>query len=180
MSFVLLVTEIGDAQRNFFGESSANSLFYAATGAAAVAFAVVILWRAGKRRLSASVGFLGLALVLAFLGWFVHPDQVHARALSRVTDWEDALGRYKAEQTLILSDPDANIRYQRFAQELAARRCEYQAAKIRYRGDPAFFRSGFETWCLWALALCCALVSLVSGVSGTRFRGRHIFLGASE
>lgn len=158
---VLIISAIGDAQRQLFGDFSANLLFYAEAGATAVVLTTALLWRKGKHNLSISLGLFGLSFALSFLGWFVHPDQIYSRALERLTDWENSFDRYKFDQSNGAQYPDAGVTYQRFATELAARRCEYEAAEIRYRGDPAFFRSSFQTWTLWGFAVCCAVFSAV-------------------
>ena len=50
--------------------------------------------------------------------------------------------------------PDkAKVYWRRCREELAARKLEYEAAEIRYKGEPGFFRSTFHTWIMWSFAV---------------------------
>lgn len=166
LGFVLLFV-LAQAQRNFFGVESAFLLSTVELGAIVAGAVVGHLWNTNRRSLGASVACLSAAIGLAFLGWFVYPDQVYSRALERVSDWERVLREYKLEHSRGHHDSDAAVRHQRLLQEMAARRSEYNAAEIRYTGDPEYFRSTFFTWSLW-------LISTVFAAFGVRYLRQHI------
>lgn len=164
---LVLLLMLPEAQRNFFGHHSGNLLLMLEFGVIVAAVVVGHLWRSNKRSLGIAVACLSSAVALAFLGWFVHPDQIYSRALERVSDWERALSDYRFEQSQGRRDPNAAVSLQRLTQELSARRSEYHAAEIRYRGEAEFFRSAFFTWCFW-------LIGAVFAVFGIRYMRQHI------
>ena len=164
---LMLLFMLAEAQRNFFGNHSGDLLLILEVGVVVAGSVVGYLWRANKRSLGVTLACLSTAVALAFLGWFVHPDQIYSRALERVSDWERVLSEYRFEQSLGRRDPEAAVRLQRLMQELAARRSEYRAAEIRYRGEPEFFRSVFFTWSWW-------LIGVVFAAFGIRYLRQHI------
>ena len=48
-------------------------------------------------------------------------------------------------------------------EELAARELEYEAAEIRYKGEPGFFRSTFHTWIMWSFAVILLFNGIITG-----------------
>lgn len=139
-----------DAQRAAFGDNAGNILLSVQM---ATIFAVGVigwLWSRGRKKIALVVGLLGAAALLAFVGWFVQPEQRYERSLDRVFDWEHALDDYRFEQQYSPDPPEErSLRLQRSREELTARKLELRAAEVRFNGEPQFFRSNFISWMLW-------------------------------
>ena len=173
---VLLLVLLPEAQREYFGVFSGNFLLGAEVAELVVVGLAVSSWRKGKSILSICLASWGAAAVFALVAWFVHPEQVMARAAERLGDWELAIDRYSIEQAHGEKDKDASVRFQRLATELSARRSEYEAALTRYKGDPQFFRSSFFTWSFGTMAVVFA----IAGVVAFRRLGQHALQPASK
>jgi hypothetical protein len=179
--FAFFAVQLGlfaDALRSAVGDSSANII-----GALSLAVTLSLgfsiwCWSTNKLRAGLVAGLVALACAFAYGGWFILPDQRYERAIDRVDDLEWALEDLSFQERLRATNGDAqkieqstedlaqvSLRFQRLRTELAARQLELRAAELRFRGDPAYFRSDGLAWFLWIdaafLLLAAGLIAFI-------------------
>jgi len=156
-SFLLFVF-IAEAQRLHFGEAAGDMLVYIEVGAVVCGYIGYRLWKKGKYREVIAGGWFIGALLLGFLSWFIQPDQIYKRASNRII----YLDRYIEAG---VSD-EAKRRVQI---DLAAKKLEYQAAKLRFEGDPQFSWCGLAPWTLWVGAAIFVVNGIITIFSKKKF-----------
>jgi len=152
---LLFLPSLFDIQRELFGVRDGNLVAAIEICLPICAYLLYDLSKRGKQARAKAGGWLVAAVFAAFLGWFVHPDQVHQRAVDRLADWKDATINYEQRQANQPTDTakQAGIRYRRLQEEQSARELEAQAASVRYDGEPGFYRSPYYTWSFWGFGI---------------------------
>jgi len=152
---LLFLPSLFDIQRELFGVRDGNLVAAIEICLPICAYLLYDLSKRGKLMRAKAGGWLVAAVFAAFLGWFVHPDQVHQRAIDRLSDWRAAASNYEQRQANHPTDTpeQAGIRQRRLLEERSARELEAQAASVRYAGEPGFYRSPYYTWSFWGFGI---------------------------
>lgn len=144
------------AQRATFGDNAGNMLAVVEVATIVSIGFVGWMWSRKKEQGALALVFTIAAALLAFAGWFVQPEQRYERALAREFQCEADLYNYTLEQENSPDSPEKrSLHLRRIKEELAARKLELQAAKVRFNGEPLYFRSNFISWMLWIDSLIC-------------------------
>jgi len=160
----LCVGHGAECQRDHFGKAGGDVLWLPEVAAPIWICLGLYFWSRGSKRGSVAWFLFGAALLCAFLGWGVHPDQTLRRSRQRVSDWEAARqefdrdwvrAEYPLPRWLHRRLPHRAGLRAYFDAELMARRLEHRAAELRYRGQRRLSRDGAfsSRWELWALGL---------------------------
>jgi hypothetical protein len=155
------IAMLADAQRDHFGVLGGNQLLtleFLVLAGTSVTYAT---WHKAHPRRAVGLISIQLSLAFAFLGWFVHPDEVYSRALQRTADWERVIADHNFARESGEEVDDSPKMRQRLTRELRARQYEYKAAEMRYEGDKEFFRSTHFSMLWYAVA---GLLAAVGGV----------------
>jgi len=157
---------VGFEHSNLFGERIYKTVLIAEIVLGISLYLIYYFWNKEKRHIAIALSFLITGVIFAIIGWFVYPNQTYERARDRLYDWEKVVDEYQySPEREVASKEKDSITWRRLREELAARQLEYQAAEIRYNGEPGFFHSTFYTWSylLFAIAFFITGVSILRG-----------------
>jgi len=165
---LLFLPSLFDIQRELLGVRDGNLIAAFEICLPICGYLLYDLWKRGRHAQAKAGAWFVASVIAAFLGWFIHPDQVHQRAIDRLADWEAAASNYAQRQANQPTDSaeQAGIRYQRLREEQNARELEAQAADIRYEGEPGFYRSPYYAWSFWGFGIICLINFLFFLIGG--------------
>jgi hypothetical protein len=167
----------GEYQRAYFGKQTGNSLLTYEIIIIAFICLSVYSKRKGKDHIARSFLFISISILCFLIGWHSSPLRVYERAHERVDDLERQSIDLQSQLTTTTSPKDKkqiSIYLSRLNTELAARRIELAAAKIRYSGDPEYFKSKFIVYVWWFFSVATLSLTVLHFYEYLRARRRKL------
>ncbi|MBW2662380.1 MAG: hypothetical protein JRD93_10425 [Deltaproteobacteria bacterium] len=166
----------GEYQRAYFGKETGNSLLTYEIVIIGFTCLSVYSKRKGKDHIARSFLFISISILCFLIGWHSSPLRVYERAHERVDDLELQSIDLQSQLATTTSPKDKkqiSIYLSRLNTELTARRSELAAAKIRYSGDPEYFKNKFNMYVWWFFSVATLLLTILHFIEYLRAKRKE-------